>query len=130
DHFSISMFVTMAMISAPIFILTWQRPADVFVCYANPGVVVLSAPIILFGTVIAFVFMNKWQRFVPATEAAIIYGAEPVFASILALFLPEIISKFADIRYANERVTWQLLAGGGLVVGANVLLQLRWKRPD
>jgi len=130
DHFSISMFGTMSLISAPIIAMTWHGPRDVLICYTTPSVLVLSAAITFFCTVIAFVYMNKWQRFVPATEAAIIYGAEPVFASILALFLPEIISKFADIHYANERVTGQLLAGGGLVVGANVLLQLRWKRPD
>jgi drug/metabolite transporter (DMT)-like permease len=87
--------------------------------------VVLSAAITFFCTIIAFVFMNKWQRFVPATEAAIIYGAEPVFASILALFLPAIISRFSGIDYPNEHITWQLLAGGGLVVAANLLLQIR-----
>jgi drug/metabolite transporter (DMT)-like permease len=130
DHFSIAMFATMALISAPLIVLTWGGPRDVLICYSTPSVIVLSAAITLFCTVFAFVYMNKWQRFVPATEAAIIYGTEPVFASILALFLPEIISKFADIQYANERVTWQLLVGGALVVGANVLLQLRWKRPD
>ena len=130
DHFSIAMFATMALISAPIIVLTWSGPRDVLLCYSTPSVIVLTAAITFFCTVIAFVYMNKWQRFVPATEAAIIYGAEPVFASVLALFLPEIISKFADIHYANERVTWQLVAGGGLVVGANVLLQIRWKRPD
>ncbi len=130
DHFSIAMFATMALVSAPIIVATWAGPRDVLICYSTPSVIVLSAAITFFCTVIAFVYMNKWQRFVPATEAAIIYGAEPVFASILALFLPGIISKFSNIHYANERVTWQLLIGGGLVVGANVLLQLRWKRPD
>jgi drug/metabolite transporter (DMT)-like permease len=129
DHFSIVMFGVMALISAPIVLMTWRGPSEVLICYSSPSVIVLTGAITLFCTVIAFVYMNKWQRFVPATEAAIIYGAEPVFASILALFLPEIISKFAGIHYANERVTWQLLAGGGLVVAANVLLQLRWKAP-
>jgi drug/metabolite transporter (DMT)-like permease len=129
NHFSVAMFGTMAGMSAPIILMTWHGPRDVLICYSSPSVIVLSAAITLFCTVIAFVYMNKWQRFVPATEAAIIYGAEPVFASILALFLPGIISKFADIHYANERVTGQLLVGGALVVGANVLLQLRWKSP-
>jgi drug/metabolite transporter (DMT)-like permease len=130
NHFSVAMFALMAVISAPIIVMTWRGPRDVLICYSTPSVVVLSAAITLFCTVIAFVYMNKWQRFVPATEAAIIYGAEPVFASMLALFLPEIISKFAGINYANERITWQLLMGGGLVVSANVLLQVRWRRPD
>jgi hypothetical protein len=75
--------------------------------------------------------MNKWQPFVPATEAAIIYGAEPVFASIFALFLPAIISRFTRIDYANETITSRLLLGGILIIAANLLLQWRWKKsPD
>jgi drug/metabolite transporter (DMT)-like permease len=127
QHFSIAMFATMALISAPIIVMSWKTPMDILICYGNSSVAVLSASITFFCTIIAFVFMNKWQRFVPATEAAIIYGAEPVFASILALFLPGIISVWAHINYPNERLTWQLLVGGGLVVAANLLLQLRWK---
>jgi drug/metabolite transporter (DMT)-like permease len=127
DHFSIAMFATMALLSAPIIVMSWKTPMDPFICYANPSVAVLSGAITFFCTIIAFLFMNKWQRFVPATEAAIIYGAEPVFASLLALFLPGMISRWARIDYLNERVTWQLLAGGGLVIAANLLLQLRWR---
>jgi drug/metabolite transporter (DMT)-like permease len=127
NRFSIVMFVTMAVMSAPIAMFTWRKPSDVIACYATPSVIVLCGAITIFCTVIAFVFMNRWQRFVPATEAAIIYGAEPVFASILALFLPGIISRWAGIDYPNERITVQLLAGGSLIVAANLLLQLRWK---
>jgi drug/metabolite transporter (DMT)-like permease len=127
NNFSVAMFAMMALMSAPIAIMTWQKPGDVLLCYSTPSVVVLSAAITLFCTVIAFVFMNRWQRFVPATEAAIIYGTEPVFASLLALFLPGLISAWAEINYPNERITWQLLLGGGLILGANILLQLPWK---
>lgn len=127
NRFSIAMFFTMALISAPIVIFTWQKPGDVILCYSTPSVLLLSAGITFFCTVIAFVFMNRWQRFVPATEAAIIYGAEPVFASVLALFLPGWISKWAGIDYPNEKITTQLVVGGVLIIAANLLLQLRWK---
>jgi drug/metabolite transporter (DMT)-like permease len=128
NHFSIIMFLTMALISVPIVAFTMRTPSDPFLCYANSGVLVLSAALIVFCTLAAFVLMNQWQPFVPATEASIIYGAEPVIASLLSLFLPGLISSFTGIAYQNEIVTWELVLGGTLIIGANLFLQLIWMR--
>ena len=73
-----------------------------------------------------FCLMNRWQREVTATEAGLVYCAEPVVVSMLALFLPGWLSQLAGVDYANEHVTVRLLLGGGLVTAANVLLQSRW----
>ena len=73
--------------------------------------------------------MNVWQRHVTATEAGLIYCSEPVFASLLALFLPAIFSAWANIHYANENLTLRLLVGGGLITAANILLQSPWLEP-
>lgn len=72
-----------------------------------------------------YLLMNRWQRDVTATEAGLIYSVEPVVTSVLALFLPGLISTWAGIHYANETLTARLLIGGGLVTAANVLLQKR-----
>jgi drug/metabolite transporter (DMT)-like permease len=128
NHFSVVMFLTMALISVPILCGSARHLNDAVVCYKNPAVLAMAGSITLFCTVLAFVLMNRWQPFVPATEAAVIYGAEPVFASILALFLPSFISKWTGIDYQNERITWQLLAGGLLVFLANLVLQIRRRR--
>ena len=128
NHFSVLMFFTVAVISVPILFGSARHISDAVTCYKNPAVVMMAGSITLFCTVMAFVLMNRWQPFVPATEAAVIYGAEPVFASILALFLPGFISKWTGIDYENERITWQLLAGGLLVFLANLVLQIRWRR--
>jgi len=80
----------------------------------------------VFCTLGAFMVMNVWQRHVTATEAGLIYCSEPVFASLLALFLPAIFSSWANIHYANEILTLRLLVGGGLITAANVLLQSPW----
>ena len=127
-HFSLVMFLVMSGMSAPIVMATWRGPADILTCYTHPGVIMIALSITLFCTVGAFVAMNKWQPFVPSTEAAIIYGAEPVFASLLALFLPALISRGTGIHYPNEKITAQLLTGGLLVIAANLLLQWKWKR--
>jgi hypothetical protein len=69
--------------------------------------------------------MNRWQPHVTATEAGLIYGIEPVMASVFALFLPAVLSQFAKLNYANEHITRHLFVGGSIIVAANVLLQLK-----
>jgi drug/metabolite transporter (DMT)-like permease len=51
-------------------------------------------------TLMAFLWMNRWQRYVSASAAALIYCLEPV--------------------YANEQFTPQLLLGGALILVANL----------
>jgi drug/metabolite transporter (DMT)-like permease len=72
----------------------------------------------------AYGLMNSWQPRLPATEAGLIYTTEPVFTAGFAMFLPAILT---GGRYANESLTVSLLAGGTLIVIANILMQ--WKRP-
>jgi drug/metabolite transporter (DMT)-like permease len=73
-------------------------------------------------TVGAFSIMNKWQPKITSTEAGLIYCIEPIFASIFALFLPAIFSRWTAIDYPNEHATWSLLIGGGLITIANILV--------
>ena len=126
-NFSFVMFLTMSLISFPLAALTWQSPHDIITCYSQPGVILITLALVFFCTIIAFVEMNKWQPFVPSTEAAIIYGAEPVFASFFALFLPAWLSRLSHIDYPNETITAQLLLGGILIIAANLILQWKWK---
>ena len=79
----------------------------------------------LFCTVGAFSLMNTWQPKITATEAGLIYCLEPVFASLMALVLPGLFSRWAGFTYPNETLTLNLLIGGGLITAANVLIQLK-----
>lgn len=74
----------------------------------------------------AFLLMNRWQPKIGAVEAGMIYTTEPVFAACYALFLPLWIAGLTGVRYSNEVFTAALLAGGALIVAANVLMQ--WSR--
>ena len=74
-------------------------------------------------TLVSYVMMNRWQPFVPATEAGLIYCAEPIWASVFALFVPGLLSRPGGLDYKNETATWLLVLGGGLITGANVLIQ-------
>jgi drug/metabolite transporter (DMT)-like permease len=85
----------------------------------------LTVILTLFSTVAAFLLMNTWQPKVTTTEAGLIYCGEPIFSSLMALFLPAWFSAWAHIDYPNEHATWTLLVGGGLITLANVVIQLR-----
>jgi hypothetical protein len=69
--------------------------------------------------------MNTWQTKITATEAGLIYCLEPVFASLLVLFLPAWLAGRGAFVYPNEVAGANLLIGGGLITAANVLIQLK-----
>jgi len=124
--FTLVMLLATALVGVPFVLASAPDAAACITAYASPAACGFLAIIILFCTLAAFLVMNVWQRNVTATEAGLIYCAEPVFASLLALFLPGIFSAWAGIHYPNETVTAKLLLGGGLITAANVLLQSRW----
>lgn len=120
-----AMFAVQALIG--IVLGFFAAPAGVsFHAVATSGVwwgLILSLTV--FCTLAAFTLMNVWQPKITATEAGLIYCGEPVFAALLALFLPGWLSRWGGIDYPDERATLNLLVGGGLITAANVLLQLR-----
>ena len=127
--FTVVMLLGTALVSVPLVCVTAPDAAACLRAYASPAACGFLALIVVFCTLAAFVVMNSWQRHVTATEAGLIYCSEPVFASLLALFLPAIFSSWAKISYANEILTLRLLVGGGLITAANILLQSPWLEP-
>lgn len=104
--------------TAPSATAVWQ------LCSSLPWLG-LTVALTLTCTLAPFLIMNTWQPKITATEAGLIYCFEPIFGSLLALFLPAYFSVWCQIDYANETATWALLIGGGLITLANVLLQAR-----
>jgi drug/metabolite transporter (DMT)-like permease len=125
-NFSIVMFLLMALLCAPLVGATAPGAAACLRAYASLPACGFLAILVVFCTLISYTMMNRWQKFVTATEAGLIYSIEPVIASLLALFLPAIFSRWAGINYANEELTLRLFIGGGLITGANLLLQSKW----
>jgi drug/metabolite transporter (DMT)-like permease len=120
------MFACTTALLVPVALWTMHGVSEARLLFATPlsllVVFVLSVPC----TVIAFSMMNRYQPEVSASEAGIIYGAEPLFASVFALFLPALFAHWAGVEYANEQLTLRLLIGGSLVIAANVFLQISW----
>lgn len=127
---TVVMLLGTALVATPLACATAPSAAAWVQAYASPAAAGFLVMIALFCTLAAFTIMNTWQHCVTATEAGLIYCAEPVFASFMALFLPGIFSHWAGINYANEQLTIRLLIGGGLITLANVLLQSRWLKRD
>lgn len=119
------MFATQAAFFTLMALGTAPRPADLLRPWTSGPWLLFTGLLTLFCTLGSFALMNKWQPRITVTEAGLIYCAEPLFASIMALFLPAILSRWAGLAYANEEVTWHLLLGGGLITLANGLIQLK-----
>jgi drug/metabolite transporter (DMT)-like permease len=119
------MFAVEAVLFTGLAVGTAPSAADLLVPWTSPVWLGGTLALTLFCTLGSFVLMNMWQPKITATEAGLIYCIEPLFASLLALFLPALLSAWGGFDYPNEQLTWHLLLGGGLITAANVLLQLK-----
>ncbi len=123
------MFTLMGVFFALLFPFLGGTARDSERLFGAPSLAMLMLATVFFCTVINFYIMNKWQRWISATEAGLIYCLEPVIATILASFLPGWISLIANVSYVNETLSWTLLAGGALIVAATVLVATERRIP-
>lgn len=119
------MFAVEGLLFAGLAAGTTPSAAGLLAPWTSPVWVGGTLALTLCCTLGSFILMNTWQPKITATEAGLIYCIEPLFASLLALFLPALLSAWGGFDYPNERLTWHLLLGGGLITAANVLLQLK-----
>jgi drug/metabolite transporter (DMT)-like permease len=128
--FTTVMFAAMAALCVPVLWATAPSAAAGLQVFSTPATAGMLAVLVTACTLGAYTIMNRWQPFVSATEAGLIYCLEPVLASLLALFLPFYLSHWARMDYPNEHLTTRLLLGGGLITAANILLQSRWREAE
>lgn len=119
------MFAVEGLLFAGLALGTTPSAAGLLAPWHSPLWIGGTLALTVFCTLGSFVLMNTWQPKITATEAGLIYCIEPLFASVLALFLPAMFSTWGGFDYPNEQLTWHLLAGGGLITVANVLIQLK-----
>jgi len=119
---TVIMFVTVALIMAPIALASAGRPSNLWRVFASPAALAIMVYLTVVCTAVAFTLMNAWQRYIPATYASLIYGSEPLFTSVFALFMPTVLSAAAGVDYANESLTCRLIIGGGLITAANLIV--------
>lgn len=126
---SIVMFLAIGLLFATVAFATNKEPIHFFRAVQSGPALILSASLILFCTLGAFNLMNRWQQHITSTEAGLIYTAEPLFASLFALLLPSWISSWSRLTYENESFSANLIIGGGLILSANLVMQLRKDQP-
>lgn len=119
------MFTVQAFLFSAMAAAMAPSAASLLVPWTSGSWLVFTLLLTLFCTLGAYSLMNLWQPKITATEAGLIYCVEPLFASVLALFLPALFSAWGGFNYPNEHLTWHLLLGGGLITAANVLIQLK-----
>lgn len=125
EKITLLMFAVEAVAFGALAGITTPSAAALLVPWTFAPWLGLTLILTVFCTVGAFLLMNHWQPKITATEAGLLYCLEPIFATLMAAFLPGWFSGWAGIAYLNERATWTLLIGGGLITLANVLLQLK-----
>jgi drug/metabolite transporter (DMT)-like permease len=125
ERLTLVMFATEAAIFGVLALATMPGPAALAIPWTSPTWIGLTASLTVFCTIGAFSLMNAWQPKISATEAGLIYCVEPIFGSLMALFLPAWFSRWGSIDYPNEHLTWTLIVGGGLITLANLLIQLK-----
>ncbi|MEN9282855.1 MAG: hypothetical protein RLZZ179_348 [Verrucomicrobiota bacterium] len=125
---SVIMFLGFFLVALPVVLQrkpSWQAIGNI---YQSPPEMFIMLAIILICTVYAYTAMNRWQPFVRATEAGLIYCLEPVTTALYVLFLPALLAAWTGVPYANEVLSSTTITGGVLITLANILLQLPWKR--
>jgi drug/metabolite transporter (DMT)-like permease len=109
----------------PLVFLTMPSWAHLGLVYASLPSLACLALLTLISTLAGMLLMFFFQRGVGPVTAGIIYSSEPLFASGFAFFIPGLLSWWSGIAYANETLTSSLLIGGGLILAANLVVQLK-----
>lgn len=139
-NFTPGMFLATSIVAAFVFLLTGvstdgagleyssQAGTSWWSMYLNWPFWVLLLVLAFFCSLMSFLAMNQYQPYVNAPQAAVIYSSEPIFASLWAMILPAWLASLCGIAYPNEKLTVELLAGGLIVLIANVVAL--WPQPQ
>jgi len=125
---STTMFLSMGLIFCLAAVCTRPERMNYATAIDSFPKIFLTFLLVFFCTLLAFNLMNHCQPVITSTEAGIVYTTEPLFTTVFALFLSAQLSVLAHINYANERFSLAVVSGGGLILVANLLLQIRGRK--
>ncbi len=122
---TVVMFTVQALVAAAMMVVLIRPGANLPTVASHGAWLGLNAVLTLLCTLGSFTIMNVFQPRITATEAGLLYCSEPLFTSLMALFLPALFAAWGGFAYANETLSFHLVVGGGLITLANVIVQLR-----
>lgn len=117
------MTATVSLLMLAVSLPLAPSPTVVRDIFSTSATISLGAFSSVTWIVAGYTLLVAFQRYVSATQAAVILSFEPVFAAVFALFVPAILSSLTGLTYPNELLTRSLLIGGGLILVANLTLQ-------
>ena len=118
------MFTTMSLVCWVLALQLKPAAVGLFAAFATKEAAALLALLTVLCTLLTFPLANHWQPKVSATQAGLLYCTEPVFTSLVCLFVPSWISQGTGIDYPNEVLSRNLIVGGTLILLANLVLQM------
>lgn len=121
------MCLAIAVLLLPAAFLTASSPKWMITAGASWPSFVLVATLAVFCSVGAYLLMNHWQPRISSTEAGLIYTTEPVFTAFYVMFVPHWLGLMSGSAYPNETPGASMWLGGGMILAANLLMQLKRK---
>jgi drug/metabolite transporter (DMT)-like permease len=108
-------WMTGTLVAAPgaVTLLGWDAVTRLF---ADPQFLLAIGVCSLLATVVALSVLNRWQKELSPSRAAIVYTSEPVFASIVSL------------AAGRDRLTGWLLFGAAMILCANLAAEFVGRR--
>jgi drug/metabolite transporter (DMT)-like permease len=92
------------------------RPAVVGRLLLDPTFAAAIAVCSLLATIAALALLNRWQKELSPSRAAIVYTSEPVFATLVS------------VAAGRERLTFWLFFGAAMILAANLAAELLGRR--
>ncbi len=93
--------LSVAMTSADSHIIAWAPIVWIAIIYSG-----------ILATAVVFLLQVRYQQQTTATHAAIIYSLEPVFASVLAIYIN------------HQALTLRIILGGAIILASIVLIEV------
>lgn len=106
-----ALWMTLAFLIAPGGMLR-LRSASLWAPFRSPAFVLSELACALLATVVVMLLMNRWQRELAPTRAAIVYTTEPIFAAILSVLA------------GRDTLTGWLVFGSTMILAANVAAEV------
>lgn len=106
------MFVCAVVFSGATLLFMGVSPGDLAASLGERHVVWTLIYTAIVCTIVAITIMNRFQRDVPATRAAVLYTLEPVSAAVLAAL------------FVGEEMTVRKILGGVVILAGNVVCEL------
>lgn len=121
-RFTPAMFLAASVLAAACFAVSfWKQPSSSWwSLLADPPFLIVIAALVVFCSILAFLGMNRFQPWISAEQAAVVYTLEPICATLWAIVIPSMIAPGLGVEYPAEALNIDFWIGGGLILVATV----------